>query len=91
MKKGLNPNSSVSRKMGRGDIFLLVYSLSGGLFLLIVPWTKWWERNIFLYLIPLLRVVFLNNFFRGAASFLGFLLLALGIIELMRLYYPPKI
>jgi len=90
MKQGLSPNPSVSSKKGRSDIFLIVYSLSGGLFLLIVPWTKWWGRNIFLYFIPLLRVVFLNNFFRGATSTLGLFLLALGIVELMKVYYPPK-
>jgi len=90
MKKELTSTSSVSSKKGRGDIFLIVYSLSGGLFLLIVPWTKWWGRNIFLYFIPALRVVFLNSFFRGAASTLGLFLLALGVMELMKVYYPPK-
>ena len=91
MKRGLTPAHLVSSRRGRGDIFLIIYSISGGLFLLIVPWTKWWEMNIFLYLIPPLRIVFLNNFFRGAASTLGLLLLALGIIEIMRLYYPFKL
>lgn len=90
MKQGFIPTELAPRKSGRGDIFLIIYCLSAGLFLLIVPWTKWWEMNIFLYLIPPLRMVFLNSFFRGAASTLGLLLLALGIIEILRLYYSPR-
>ncbi len=71
-------------------MFFVVYAISGGIFLLIVPWTKWWERNLFLYIVPLLRMVFLHTFFRGAASILGLILLMMGIVEIMRLYSSAK-
>ena len=90
MKKELSVTTSVPRRREWGHIVLAVYAISGGIFLLIVPWTKWWERNLFLYLIPFLRMVFLHTFFRGAASILGLILLLMGIVETMRLYSPPK-
>ncbi|TKJ28184.1 hypothetical protein CEE39_10330 [bacterium (candidate division B38) B3_B38] len=90
MKKALSATTSVPRRREWGDIVLAVYFLAGGIFLLIVPWTKWWERNLFLYLIPFLRMVFLHTFFRGAVSILGLILLTMGIVEAMRLYSPAK-
>ena len=90
MKKELSATTSVPRSKEWGHIFLAVYAILGGIFLIIVPWTKWWERNLFLYLIPFLRMVFLHTFFRGAASILGLILLMMGIFETMRLYSSTK-
>ncbi len=52
-----------------------------GIFLIIFPWSQYWDNNFFLYYFPFLRPLILNNFFRGAVTGLGFVDLALGFWE----------
>ena len=52
-----------------------------GFFLLIFPWSQYWENNLFLFYVPPMQKVFLNNFFRGAVSGLGIVDIGLGLWE----------
>ncbi|MEW5979181.1 MAG: hypothetical protein AB1898_25580 [Acidobacteriota bacterium] len=52
-----------------------------GFFLLIFPWSEYWENNFFLSYLPSIRELVLNNYFRGAVSGLGIVDIALGLWE----------
>lgn len=70
----------------------ILYCFEVGLFLLIFPWIGLWYQNSLLSHYPVLRVVLLNNFFRGAVSGLGIANLILGIWEITRYrYYFKKV
>ena len=59
----------------------VLYCFEVGVFLLIFPWSNIWDQNSLLSHYPTLRVVVLNNFFRGAVSGLGVANLLLGFWE----------
>ena len=62
--------------------FLYVfYCFEVGVFLLIFPWSNIWDQNSLLSHYPDLRLIILNNFFRGAVSGLGLANLLLGFWE----------
>ncbi len=60
----------------------VLYCLEVGIFLVIYPWMMLWEQNSLLSYYPVLRTIFLNNFFRGAVSGLGVANLVLGAWEI---------
>ena len=64
-------------------VFILL-SLEVGLFLLLIPWSQAWTKNYFLVHLPLLRALFLNQYFCGAVSGLGLLNLWVGFSEAWR-------
>lgn len=53
-----------------------------GLLLVLIPWSRFWERNYFGLLLPSLQVVITNNYVRGAVSGLGLVNLWLALVEL---------
>jgi hypothetical protein len=53
-----------------------------GLLLIVLPWSTFWERNYFIYVMPILHPLLTNNFVRGAVSGLGVLNLLAGLSEL---------
>jgi hypothetical protein len=55
-----------------------------GLFLMALPWSSLWERNIVLSLLPSLRPALLSNFFRGALTGLGLVNIWVGFSYLWR-------
>jgi hypothetical protein len=58
-----------------------------GLLLVLIPWTRFWERNYFGEMLPVLRWVITNDYVRGAVSGLGLvnIWLALsGLADLLR-------
>jgi len=61
-------------------IFILL-SIEVGLFLLMFPWSKVWERNYLLIRVPVLRALFSNHYFRGALTGLGFVNIWVGLGE----------
>ena len=61
----------------------VLYCLEVGIFLIIYPWVALWDQNSLLTLYPGLRVIFLNDFFRGAVSGLGVANLLLGAWEIV--------
>jgi len=53
-----------------------------GLLLVLIPWSRFWERNYFAILVPALEAALTNNFVRGAVSGLGLVNLGLALVEL---------
>jgi hypothetical protein len=54
-------------------IIYILLCFEVGVFLLIVPWSGFWERNFFLDRYPALIPVLLNPYLRGAITGLGLL------------------
>jgi hypothetical protein len=54
-------------------IILLLVWLEIGLVLILVPWSDVWDVNFFLYQYPMLGLIFMNPYLRGAISGLGLL------------------
>ena len=54
-----------------------------GFFLIVFPWSQYWENNLFLFYLPAIRELVLNNYFRGAVSGLGIVDIGLGLWEAM--------
>lgn len=52
-----------------------------GFFLIVFPWSQYWENNLFLFYLPAIREFVLNNYFRGAVSGLGIVDIGLGLWE----------
>ena len=70
--------------MGNKLLFFIyvLYCFEIGIFLLVLPWLRLWEENILLSYYPYLRLIVLDNFFRGAVSGLGAANLILGVWEI---------
>ncbi len=62
----------------------VLYCFEVGVFLLIFPWSSIWDQNSLLSHYPDLKLIILNNFFRGAVSGLGLANLLLGFWEVAR-------
>ncbi len=58
---------------------LILFCLELGVFLLLLPWTGFWERNYFLIRYPELEVWLLNDYLRGAISGLGLVDVGVGL------------
>jgi hypothetical protein len=66
-------------------VLLITFCLEIGLFLLIFPWTEYWDTNYFAGLVPQLRQYWDNMYIRGAVSGLGVLNLYISLVEVFRL------
>jgi hypothetical protein len=53
-----------------------------GLLLVLVPWSRFWERNYFADLVPVLRVALASDYVRGAVSGLGLVNIWLALVDL---------
>lgn len=66
-------------------VLLVTFCLEIGLFLVIFPWTSYWETNYFSQVVPGWHVYWYNTYFRGAVSGLGALNLYVALSEILRL------
>jgi hypothetical protein len=57
-------------------------SLIVGAFLVVTPWTRWWDANYLLQPSPWLRDLVLNAYTRGTVSGLGLLNILLALSDL---------
>jgi hypothetical protein len=66
--------------------FYVFYCFEVGIFLMTAPWLlpNVWENNYFFFLFPKLKSIFLNGYFRGAVSGVGFLNILLAISEVVQ-------
>ena len=64
---------------------LIALCVEIGLFLLVFPWTAYWENNYFSSLLPAWRRYWMNLYWRGAISGLGVANLFLALSEVFRL------
>ena len=69
-------NALVSR------LLLVAFFIEVGLFLVVLPWSAFWERNYFVHALPALEPLFTSPFFRGAITGVGLLNLGAGVSEL---------
>jgi hypothetical protein len=66
-------------------VLFITFCLEIGFFLLIFPWTEYWDGNYFSALIPEWYQYWDNMFVRGAVSGLGVANLYISFVEIFRL------
>jgi hypothetical protein len=66
-------------------LLLIAVFLEVGIVLLVVPWSRFWDRNYFAESMPFVQAIVTNAFVRGAVSGLGLLNLLAGLLELVSL------
>lgn len=66
-------------------VLLITFCLEVGLFLLIFPWTEYWDTNYFIGLAPKWRQYWDSMYVRGAVSGLGVINLYISLVEVFRL------
>ena len=66
-------------------LLFIIFCLEIGVFLLVFPWSEWWDGNFFSALIPEWHQYWDNTYIRGAVSGLGVLNLYIGLVEIFRL------
>lgn len=67
-------------------LLVFAYFVESGLLLLIVPWSVFWERNLFVERVPMLKMVLTNHFVRGAISGIGLVCLWAALSELAGIF-----
>jgi hypothetical protein len=67
-----------------GAVLYILLCIEIGTFLLILPWSAIWDRNLLLRLYPTLRPVFISAYLRGAVSGLGLINIWLGVSQAWR-------
>jgi hypothetical protein len=77
------PVSTWYQKMGA--LLFVIFCFEVGVFLLVVPWLDFWERNSLADLLPWLRGYWDNPYFRGALSGLGVINIYISFVEVFRL------
>jgi hypothetical protein len=50
--------------------------------LIVAPWSRFWDRNLFLSTLPLLEGLVANRFLRGAVTGIGVITALAGLAEL---------
>jgi hypothetical protein len=66
-------------------VVFIAFCLEIGLYLLIVPWTEFWDANYFSGLLPQMKTWWDNLYVRGAVSGLGAVNLYISLAEIFRL------
>ena len=66
--------------------FYVFYCFEVGIFLMTAPWLlpNVWETNYFFFVMPKLKPIFLNPYFRGAVTGVGFLNVYLAVSEVIQ-------
>jgi hypothetical protein len=65
-------------------IFIL-FCMELGAFLLVFPWTDWWDQNLFSSFVPEWHRLWDNAYLRGAVSGLGVVNFYISFLEIIRL------
>jgi len=66
-------------------VLFITFCLEVGFFLLIFPWTEYWDNNYFAALIPEWHQYWTNMYVRGAVSGIGVVNLYISFVEMFRL------
>jgi hypothetical protein len=53
-----------------------------GIVLMVVPWSRYWERNYFVEAVPYVEAIATNDFVRGGITGLGLVNVLAGLAEL---------
>jgi hypothetical protein len=68
-----------------GAVIFIAFCLELGLFLMVFPWTPYWEGNYFASLIPAWTPYWDNLYVRGAVTGLGVVNVYISLTEVFRL------
>jgi hypothetical protein len=68
-----------------GSVLFACFCFGIGLFLVLFPWTGFWESNFFSALVPEWHGYWGNSYVRGAVSGLGVVNLYISLVEIARL------
>jgi hypothetical protein len=66
-------------------LIFIVFCMELGMFLVIFPWSEFWDRSFFFSLAPEWRLYWDNAYLRGAVSGLGILNVYIALMEIFRL------
>jgi hypothetical protein len=64
-------------------LLLATLFLWAGFLLVLIPWSRFWDRNYFVQALPMVQAWIGSNYVRGAVSGLGLVNLYLGLAELV--------
>lgn len=78
------PRGSMRGRVSR--LLVVVYFVAVGLVLLVVPWTTFWDRNVFVASSSLAEALLMTPLARGGVSGLGVLNLGAGLADLSLLW-----
>ncbi len=62
-------------------VLQVVVGVWAGMLLAVLPWTPVWTNNAMFLRYPALKLIFINNFFRGALSGVGLVDIWMGVWE----------
>lgn len=68
-----------------GALLYIFFCFEIGVFLLLFPWTEWWEKSFFAGVIPAWYELWSSPYLRGAISGLGVIDIGISFSELFRL------
>ena len=71
-------------------LLFAAYFLEAGLLLIVIPWSGFWDRNIFANFIPGIGHLLPNPFVRGAVSGVGVITTLAGVAELISVLVVRK-
>jgi hypothetical protein len=63
-------------------VAFILFCFEVGIFLILIPWSVFWDSNQLLEYVSVLRPLVLNNFFRAGVSILGAIDVFIGVTEL---------
>jgi hypothetical protein len=67
------------------SLLFIVFCLELGMFLVIFPWSDFWERSFYSEFAPEWRLYWDNAYLRGAVSGLGIVNVYISLLEIFRL------
>jgi hypothetical protein len=63
-------------------VAFILFCFEVGIFLILIPWSAFWDSNLLLEYVSFLRPLVLHNFFRAGVSILGAIDIFIGVTEL---------
>jgi hypothetical protein len=66
-------------------LIFILFCIELGAFLLLFPWTEYWDHNLFSSLVPEWHQFWANSYVRGAVSGLGVVNFYIAFTEIIRL------
>jgi hypothetical protein len=69
-------------------LLVAAYLIEAGILLIVAPWMRWWQHNVFVDLAPALAAVMANPFVRGGVTGIGLLTLLGGLRDLASAFFP---
>ncbi len=66
-------------------LLMVTLLLETGVVLMVVPWSSYWERNLFFDMLPFLRAPMQSHIVRGGISGLGVVDVCVGLFDLSAL------